>query len=846
MGALALAALACSVYLSSSASPDGAAPRALRFAAQDASSAVSQQRAIRKRLFRILMDGGKPRRVPLAAQIVHREEDSAGGRIIEEITFKTLPDHRAHVWLSLPTRRTGRVPVVLALHGHGGTGEQVVRGEGLYWYGRALAEMGYAVISPDIGTHDLRNPKWTLMGERTWDAVRCLDYVETRPELDAKRIGVCGLSLGGETTMYVAALDERVRVVDSAGWLTTIANMKNGHCPCWNSPGLEEAVDFADIFACVAPRPIVFEIGEKERAPGGFPVDVARCAFAEVQQAYAAFDAEEQAVLDVHAGGHVFVGRSFWQPLRETLGTPYPWRASANTSTDELLRRGEIARRAFQRSLRLVDGWWALRDAETSLYPRRTDQPVWAPQDNAADMLPFLLITAHTVAPDRLPALTHVIETEQKWTNRVGVLPDWWSIKDRKFEYPGVDMVRILFGAAEYCKDGLIPMTEVMGRGPWTDRMLALMDAISAHASVRTDYGVLAANDAEVNGDLLQALARLYSMTGDRRYLEWMTPIADAFCFEVMPKCGGLPVHRWDFERHQPIADTLNLNDHGNEIIGGLTEFYIAMKKDDAARAAKYREPLLRMFRRLLEIGRNQDGLWYNLLRPATGTVLNAETPDTWGYAMSAAWSFGKAADAPELVEAAEGTLANIDRPAYYQWNGADSYADSIEGALLLLNRIPSPQTEQWLNTVLPIYLAMQRDDGIVEGWYGDGNSARTWLMAALHCTQGTRALPWRQDLRFGAAREANGLRIALQCETDWSGRLYFDTPRHAEVLHLPWNYARLNEFPEWFVLEPGATYTVRVGGKTKSMSRADLERGLPVTVPAGRPVTVSLVRQAR
>lgn len=56
----------------------------------------------------------------------------------------------------------GKVGAVLALHGHGGTGSQIMRGEGLYWYGRDLAEMGYVVISPDIGQHDLQHTNWKL------------------------------------------------------------------------------------------------------------------------------------------------------------------------------------------------------------------------------------------------------------------------------------------------------------------------------------------------------------------------------------------------------------------------------------------------------------------------------------------------------------------------------------------------------------------------------------------------------------------------------------------------------------------------------------------------------------
>ena len=86
----------------------------------------------------------------------------------------------------------------------------MVRGQSLYWYGRALAASGLIVIAPDIGQHELQHPNWSLMGERTWDAWRCVDYLATRPEVDTNRLAVAGLSLGGETTMYVAALDERL------------------------------------------------------------------------------------------------------------------------------------------------------------------------------------------------------------------------------------------------------------------------------------------------------------------------------------------------------------------------------------------------------------------------------------------------------------------------------------------------------------------------------------------------------------------------------------------------------------------------------------------------------------
>jgi hypothetical protein len=97
-------------------------------------------------------------------------------------------------------------------------------------------------------------------------------------------MSVAELSLGGETTMYVAA-----------------------------------HLDIADIFACVAPRPLVLEIGQRERAPGGFPADIAQKAAAEIAEAYRVFGAEEHAQLVIHPAGHVFDGTRFGEVARAVL-----------------------------------------------------------------------------------------------------------------------------------------------------------------------------------------------------------------------------------------------------------------------------------------------------------------------------------------------------------------------------------------------------------------------------------------------------------------------------------------------------------------------------------------------
>jgi acetyl esterase/lipase len=324
----------CFVVSPLSTAPAAETVRAMRFQAQTPAEARAWQAAARTKLFALLMGGGPPERVPLEAKVLRTVETPTNHCVLQELTLQALPDRRAHAWLARPTQPKGKVGAVLALHGHGGKGEEVVQGTGLYWYGRAMIERGYVVIAPDIGQHQLQHTNWTLMGERIWDALRCLDYVATLPEVDSSRLAVAGLSLGGETTMYVAAMDERLKAACSSGWLTTVTNMKNGHCVCYNFPGLEENFEFSDIFSCVAPRVLICELGEKERAPGGFPVPIGRQAFEQLSAAYRVFNAETNLTLTVHPGPHVFYGQDFWPKLSAALGgaAPKPAGAPPNSS----------------------------------------------------------------------------------------------------------------------------------------------------------------------------------------------------------------------------------------------------------------------------------------------------------------------------------------------------------------------------------------------------------------------------------------------------------------------------------------------------------------------------------
>ncbi len=852
----------------------GEAVRTNQFTATNAGEAGLWQKQARHQLFALMMGGGKPERSPLGVKILQRIDMPAGGYVLEEVSLQSLPDRRVHAWLAAPRIASGKVGAVLALHGHGGTGGEVVRGEGLYWYGRALAEKGYVVIAPDIGQHALQHTNWTLMGERTWDALRCLDYLESRPEVDSARFAVAGLSLGGETAMYVTALDERIKAACSSGWLTTVANMKNGHCPCFNFPGLEESFDFADIFACVAPRPLVLEIGEKERAPGGFPVEIARGAFAEILAAYRVFGAETNAVLDVHPGGHVFHGDQFWNMLPQQLSSlPQPaagdrsaWKTasprgvlkeafpemraawdreplalSSLTPAEDYFRQAERnARRAaeaFYRSHRYVEGWLAHADPVTGLIPRnlKPEGAFWNGRDAAADNYPFMVLTASlTDQPLMTGRLLDMLHTEQRLTARVGRLADDYSFAKRGWRRETLDLEATIFDSAEYVKDGLIPLTEWLGPSPWSKRMIGLVDDIWKNARVETPFGRIPTLNVEVNGDLLQAGARLYWFTGDRKYLDWTCRLGDYFLLGT----------------NHPTRDLakLRLRDHGCEVINGLAELYVAAKYDRPEKAAAYQQPIHEMFDRILAVGRNEHGLLYDWINPQTGEH-SASVCDTWGYDFDGFYTVYLLDQTAAYREAVRKALANLEAGySNYAWEGesADGYADSIEGAINLYNREPIASTARWIDSEMRVMWAKQQPDGVIEGWHGDGNFARTSIMYALWKTQGLHAEPWRPDLEVGAVRAGGKLYVSLSVDQPWSGRIHFDRPRHADYLHLPLDYPRINQFAEWFTVDPRSLYQVQLDHEhPTSRSGRELLQGIAVQLKAAGRLQIAVAPAA-
>lgn len=500
---------------------------------------------------------------------------------------------------------------------------------------------------------------------------------------------------------------------------------------------------------------------------------------------------------------------------------------AAETRFKTALENGRLANTGFRRCQRFVAGWLNHADPKTGLIPRNLKRDnFWNARDAAADNYPFMVLTAAiTDRPLFAGRMREMLKTEIELTSRVGRLPDSYSFQQQGFLTPEPDLPKIIFGASEYVKDGLLPLTEWLGESPWSARMLGILDDLWQYAPVETPFGKIVSENVEVNGEMLQTLSRVYWMTGKEKYLNWAVRLGDYYLLGT----------------HHPTRDltVLRLRDHGCEIVSGLCELYATVHFARPEKQQEYTAPLHEMLDRVLEVGRNEHGLFYNSVNPQTGEITRSGVADTWGYTYNGFYTVYLIDSTEAYRTATLKAMKNMHHYHNFKWEGssADGYADTIESGLNLYNREPLPVLEKWLDSQIQIMWAMQQPDGVIEGWHGDGNFARTTIMYCLWKTAGITARPWRADLIFGAVTTGDSVIITLTAATDWQGHLLFDIPRHQINLNLPLDYPRINQFPEWFTVLPEKKYIMQDNSAAEvfEFSGAELHAGIAVELKAGQ-----------
>ena len=245
------------------------------------------------------------------------------GYRLEKWLFQSRPGLFVTANFYLPHERPARLPCVMYLNGHWPSLDGAKTGfqDRYLWYpanGFALLvvdPIGFGEI-PGIhhGLCDLNWWHWlslgyTPAGVEVWNAMRALDWLETRPEVDAARIGVTGISGGGVMTQYLAALDERVAVAAPSCSTYTIGTqvalgLIPQQCDCTFFPNVF-GLDFPEVLALIAPRPLLILGGRKDPIfpPAGF-----RAAYGRARQIFDLYppgDQQEPRIRLVESGeGH--------------------------------------------------------------------------------------------------------------------------------------------------------------------------------------------------------------------------------------------------------------------------------------------------------------------------------------------------------------------------------------------------------------------------------------------------------------------------------------------------------------------------------------------------------------
>ena len=153
---------------------------------------------------------------------------------------------------------------------------------------------------------------------RVWDAMRSIDYLETRREVDASRVATLGASGGGTTSLLTGAVDERVKVAVVSAYFNTFRDsiVSISHCPDNYVPGLLLDMEMYDLAGLVAPRRLFVEAGRNDMI---FPIAGSQRAIAKARSIYQAFGVPDRFGSAIHDGAHEFNGASAFEFLKQWL-----------------------------------------------------------------------------------------------------------------------------------------------------------------------------------------------------------------------------------------------------------------------------------------------------------------------------------------------------------------------------------------------------------------------------------------------------------------------------------------------------------------------------------------------
>ena len=314
------------------------APLKLTFKAETRKDAEAWQKKLRSRV--VELAGGFPaERTPLRAQTLETRDFPNYTR--EKFVFYSRPGVGVLGYLLLPKNVSRPAPTAICIAGHGRGVDDIV---GIDIFGKdrtkpdgyqhdfaiQAAHHGMAAVAIEPMAFGCRRDPVTvkrgigavscqpaagsalLLGEtmiawRVYDVMRTIDWIESRPELDAKRVGCMGISGGGTCTLFSAALEPRIKAAFVSGYLNTFRDciMSVSHCIDNYIPGILNWAEMYDVAGLIAPRPLFAESGINDPI---FPIAGSREGFERVRKVYQVFGEPDRVQHEIFEGIHEFHG----------------------------------------------------------------------------------------------------------------------------------------------------------------------------------------------------------------------------------------------------------------------------------------------------------------------------------------------------------------------------------------------------------------------------------------------------------------------------------------------------------------------------------------------------------